>query len=87
MRVIITLTDSELDYLIKEARGTGGFQSLLRKLQTRLSGHDLELHLEDIERIVRYVREYGKGGFQSRLAGVLNEHESLARVLRDYVLE
>jgi len=76
----------ELGYLSKEARGTGGFQSLLRRLQTRLNGRDLELHVEDIERIARYVREYGKGGFQSRLTGVLNELESLARVLRDYVL-
>jgi len=85
MRVVISLTDSEMNYLIKEARGTGGFQSLLRELQTRLSGHDLELSLDDVEKIVRYVRGYRTGGFQGRLAGILSEIENLARVLRDLV--
>ena len=82
-RLIISLNTDEVSLLQKEVHGVGGFQSLLTKLQTKLRGNNLELDLNDIEMIARYVKQYGRGGFQGRLDGVLIEIESLANALRD----
>lgn len=82
-RVIITLNADELSLLQKELHGVGGFQSLIASLQSKTTGYDLELNLDDVERIARYVKEYGKGGFQGRLDGVLNEIENLVHALRE----
>lgn len=85
MRVIISLTQEEIDRLRRPIRGVGGFQSLLERLQARLRGGNLELNLEDVERIARYVQQYGEGGFQGRLEGVLIELRRLANALRDLI--
>ena len=55
--------------LNRPVRGRGGFQSLLRKLQRQLQGTRLEVTEDDIERLVRYSLQYGKGGFQQRTRG------------------
>lgn len=83
MRIIISLNNNEINFLQKELHGAGGFQALIARLQTKLRGSELELELEDVERIARYVRQYGQGGFQGRLDGVLTEIESLAKALKD----
>lgn len=80
-RLILTLSTDEVNFLQKAVHGVGGFQSLIASLQTKLHGCDLELNLDDIERIARYVKEYGRGGFQGRLAGVLTEIENLVNAL------
>lgn len=85
MRVIISLTQEEIDRLQRPIHGVGGFQSLLERLQARLRGSNLELTLEDVERIGRYVNEYGEGGFQGRLEGVLTELRRLANSLANLV--
>jgi hypothetical protein len=82
-RIIISLTDNEVNLLRKELRGIGGFQSLIASLRTKLHGSDLELDFADVERIARYVKQYGRGGFQGRLDGVLTEIEDLVHALRD----
>ena len=46
-----TLNADEVSFLQKELHGVGGFQSLIASLQTKLHGHDLELNLDDVERI------------------------------------
>ncbi len=84
-RIIISLTDNEVNLLGKELQGTGGFQSLIVSLQTKLQGNDLELGFADVERIARYVKQYGRGGFQGRLDGVLTEIENLVDALRDMI--
>ena len=49
MKIIISLTNNELNLLQKDLHGIGGFQSLIAGLQTKLSGNDLELDLADVE--------------------------------------
>lgn len=81
-RVIITLSTGEVSALQKPLRGTGGFQSLIASLRTKLRGYDLELDLDDVARIARYVKDYGEGGFQGRLGGVLTEIKNLVNALQ-----
>jgi len=69
--VTITLTNDEAELVRKEAVGKGGHQSLLRRLQKKLTDDNtLELTPTEIERILRYGLNYGQGGFQGRLAAI-----------------
>jgi hypothetical protein len=54
---------------IMEARGSGGHQSLHRRLVTELSREDLTVTLDDRQfgELVRYMTQYESGGFQARL--------------------
>jgi death-on-curing protein len=58
--------------LMRDVRGDGGWNSLLRKLQSKVDdqGH-LELSPDEILRIRGYAEHHGLGGFQARLAPVL----------------
>ena len=81
--VTIELSDDALEALRRPVRGEGGFQSLLRSFQDRIgTGSALTLTPDLIERIVRYVQDYGQGGFQGRLDTVLAELGGLARSLQ-----
>lgn len=65
----IRLSPSELASLLRPIVGDGGFQTLLRKLQgqvDRASGI-LRVSSSDHEKMIRYKREYGLGGFQDRI--------------------
>jgi hypothetical protein len=62
----ITLTPKALARLTRPVSGKGGFQSLLRKLQRQIEGVVLTVYPEDVERLIRYSFEYGRGGFQER---------------------
>lgn len=76
--ITITLTDAEAEPIRRPANGTGGMQSLLRELQSKLSRQNtIQLTPSQIERILRYGMNYGQGGFQDRLVGV-------ARALRRF---
>ena len=44
--------------------------------------HELTLTPELISKIVRYVQDYGRGGFQGRLDTVLEELTELGNVLQ-----
>lgn len=81
-KIIVSLTPEEVSLLQKNVHGRGGFQSLLASLRTKLRGNDLELDLADVERIARYVSDYGDGGFQGRLEGVLGAIRSLVDAVR-----
>jgi len=65
--LVIELTPDERECILRPVHGRGGMQSLLRRLQENLRGHDLSLTPEDCERVVRYANTYGQGGFQNRL--------------------
>lgn len=81
--VTIELPDDALEALRRPVVGQGGFQSLLRELQDRVgTGSVLTLTPDLIARIVRYVQDYGQGGFQGRLDTVLAELGGLARSLQ-----
>jgi hypothetical protein len=57
------------------------FQGLLRQLQASLDGHKLTLAPDLIAKMVRYVRDYGQGGFQGRLDAVLSELKKFSEVV------
>lgn len=65
----IELTPKEQDLLKKPVSGKGGMQALLRSLRKRVTSDGvLSLTSEDVDRIRKYAKHYGKGGgFQGRL--------------------
>jgi hypothetical protein len=66
--VEIELRPEDYDLLMRPVAGSGGWQSLLRKLQKQVEGHRLTLTESDSTRILRYILSYGSGGWQDRLA-------------------
>lgn len=78
MKIIIALTDEQLVRLKRPLKGSGGWQSLLRNIQKRINGTNLELSVRDVCRILRYSKDYGEGGFQGRLQGTVEQTELLA---------
>ncbi len=81
MKIIINLTDEQLELMRRPLNGSGGWQTLLRRLQSRLADSDLELSVEDVARVLRYSRRYGSGGFQGRLTGVIVQTQTLATAI------
>jgi hypothetical protein len=80
--VTIDLGPDAIEALRKPVHGQGGFQGLLRDLQGQISNdNQVVLTQEVIERIARYVHQYGQGGFQGRLDTILQELGLLARTL------
>jgi hypothetical protein len=73
LKIVIELQPDELEYLQRPATGQGGFQSLLRRLQSQIAQNQLVLSEADAERLVRYATQYGGGGFQGRLARVVEQ--------------
>ena len=67
--ITVVLSGEELRLLRKPVVGSGGHQSLLRKLQANLHRATgiLTIEEEEIHRIIRYRKKYGQGGFQDRL--------------------
>ena len=65
--------------LITEAKGSGGQQTLHRRLVTELAKGDLTITLNDSQfgELIRYMTRYGSGGFQNRL------RDAFRRVLGD----
>ena len=78
--VTIQLTDDEIELLSRPIEGQGGFQDTLKLMQSRLQDDQLSVTEQEAERIVRYVVDYGGGGFQERL-------RPLADRLRDALSE
>lgn len=65
----IRLTAEAIEHLSRPVRGSGGFQSLLRRLQANFDSATGELAISesDTEKLIRYAINYGQGGFQDRL--------------------
>lgn len=65
---IVHLTGPEVSELLKDVdpRG-GGFQALIATLQHQLEGNDLKLTPNLVERVIRYVQDYGEGTYENRL--------------------
>ncbi|MTI95925.1 MAG: hypothetical protein FH749_10655 [Firmicutes bacterium] len=64
-----------MEPLLREVKGSGGFQSLLRRLQQGYNpeANTYTLNSEDIEAIIRYATRYNQGGWQDRLRPLLEE--------------
>lgn len=66
---IKNLSPEDIKPILKEVSGQGGFQDLIRKLQSQYSSedHSIFLESEDINKMIRYLHKYGQGGFQDRI--------------------
>jgi hypothetical protein len=64
---VFELSDREADE-IRNAVGTGGHQSLQRRLAAQLDkGQTVTFTDEQMGELIRYMTRYGAGGFQTRL--------------------
>jgi len=55
--------------LRKPVLGTGGFQTLLRRLQKKITGMGrIQLTPEEIAKICKYSTKYGQSGYSGRLS-------------------
>jgi len=63
----IKLTDAQVTRIRRPVKGRGGFQSLLRRVQSQIRNNVLTATPGDIEKLRRYSSQYGDGGFQGRL--------------------
>ena len=75
-----TLNAEEASALMRPVNGSGGFQSLLRSLQKSFDPKTNEIVLtsDQVEKIRRYSKDYGAGGFEDRLDGI---HRNLPHIL------
>lgn len=69
----IQLSPTALARLLRPVHGQGGFQQLLRKLQSQLLGSVLTIDEIDAEKLERYSSAYGLGGFQDRTSPSASE--------------
>lgn len=70
--VTVSLSAAEASMLKeKEINGSGGLQDLLRELKEQFSSdNQIRIYPDQVGRVVRYVQDYGSGGFQDRLRPV-----------------
>lgn len=69
----VKLSLERLEALSLPVNGQGGHQTLLRRLQLGIDGDMLTVDTETLEKLIRHERDYGRGGFQSRIAGLADE--------------
>lgn len=65
------LDSNAIEALGKEVNGSGGHQSLMNKLKAQCD-YILKYDDNDLEKLKRYSREYGDGGFQDRFKAILS---------------
>lgn len=85
---IKNLSSEDIEPILKEVSGQGGFQDLLRKLQKQIENHSIYLEDSDIDRMIRYSKEYGVGGFQNRMKKLIEKlkivSDNLNELLKSY---
>lgn len=76
----------DLESVLQEQAGQGGFQVLLDKIKKQYSEQEktLILYQQDIERLYRYTGDYGCGGFQNRISPLLNKIDLVIKDLMQY---
>lgn len=67
--MLIKLNQTQIKELLKKNNGSGGFQSLIKTLQSNVdtTNQTLKLNRDTLEKILRYADDYKNGGWQSRL--------------------
>jgi hypothetical protein len=70
--VKLTLVEEEAAFLL-DPSGEGGHQQLHEMLRSQLSDGALTVTLDDhdLGKVIRYMTQYGSGGFQGRLRKAL----------------
>lgn len=68
---VVLLRPSTAALLAIRVVGRGGFQTLIRRLQSGLAGHVLTATVADIDRLIGYCQGPRAGGFQRRLWAVV----------------
>lgn len=75
------LNDKEKNLLFRTRDITPkDYRNLIKNLQARfdIRTSEIEVSSADIEKIIRFIRDYKNNGLQMRLAGIFNRHfESL----------
>ncbi|MBA5248597.1 MAG: N-acetyl-gamma-glutamyl-phosphate reductase [Gammaproteobacteria bacterium] len=81
----IILKPQQREELLKNIRGSGGFQSLITKLQENFNKDTNKIKLDDnlLEKIERYTNGYNNGGWQKRLNAIFKGHD-LSEVSQTY---
>jgi len=74
--MIVTLKDYEVAAIRGADKEGGGFQELLRDMDSHLSGNQLTVDGHLRERIFRYSEEYGEGGWQELLRPIADRIRS-----------
>jgi len=70
--IVIQLSMVHAEQLRRPINGEGGWQSFLRKMQKRLApDNTIVLNATEYKRVRKYSRDYGKGGFETRLEGII----------------
>jgi len=66
--IVLSLTEAEAAELL-EPSGEGGHQSFHEFIREQLSGSNLSVAFNDeqLGKLIRYMTQYGSGGFQGRL--------------------
>jgi hypothetical protein len=72
----IVLNEDEIARLLKPQKGTGGFQSLMRRLQSQYRKGTQELLVtdEDLADIQSYAFDYKQGGWEDDLKAIFERH-------------
>jgi hypothetical protein len=73
--MLVTLNPAEITILFRQdprTKGDGGYQSLLVKIQKRVNQAtgEIDLKVDDLEKIPRYAFDYGHGGWEDRLISI-----------------
>ena len=60
-----SLSLEQIGELLKDQKGTGGFQSLMNKIKNKPA--TIEFTDDEMDRLTKYTNEYGQGGWQDKL--------------------
>jgi hypothetical protein len=72
----LVLNAQEEAALLKSQKGTGGFQSFMRRKQKeyRRGTQELPITTADLDQIPRYAFDYDEGGWEDDLIAIFSRH-------------
>ena len=63
-----SLSLEQIGELLKDQKGTGGFQSLMNMIKNKPA--TIEFTDDEMDRLTKYANEYGQGGWQDKLKNI-----------------
>jgi hypothetical protein len=81
-QIIIPLTTKECAAFKRPINGQGGFQNLLKRLNKKIDPitKTITVSVSDVHYIRKYATKFGQGGFQDRLAPIMNACEMFSEI-------